>query len=179
MNTHLLQMNSLAMLPVIRPPAFNVISCPCPPMIVPQLLPTRCPANDYNTNLKAQVRMQTQQIDSAIQLLKMQYDAIMSSVQQSPHQSHLIREQPSPSMKSATSQVVDHKSFSMRFELSGPDFDEQIGTACVMDTPTTCKRKIESHPDGMLVSSLVKSDPCSSSKTSESSKQSKKRMGMQ
>lgn len=157
--THL-NLNSLAMLPVMKSPAFNVAPCPCPSMSTPQFLPPR--SSVYNSNLKTQARIQTQQIDSAIQLLKMQYDAIMASVQEK----HEISS-PLPLPSSATpSQVVDHKSFSTLFELPAPEADEKATFTCVLDL-ARCKRKVHD------------SVSCSQSKSPEPNLHSEKRLRRQ
>ena len=173
--THL---NTLAMLPAMRVPAVNACPCPCPSN-TPQLFPSRSPANAYKSNLKvqAQIQLQTQQIDSAIQLLKMQYDAIMASVQKS----NLPMDQPTqqPTSTSATSShVVDQKSFAMQFELPCPESDEPSTATRAMDTTTACKRKAGRHLEGISITS-VDTEPCSLSKASESSLQSNKRLRRQ
>jgi hypothetical protein len=175
------QLNSLAMLPVapvMRAPALNVVPYPCPPFNMPQLLQSRSPANDYKTTLKAQARIQTQQIDSAIQLLKMQYDAIMVSVQQS-HNQPVEKASTLPSKSATTSQVVDHDSFANQFDLPDPEFDAQIGTSFAIDSAVTFKRKNDSHSDGMSIKSLVDTEASSPTKTSESNLQPKKRLRTQ
>eukprot|EP00291_Cryptomonas_curvata_P020937 CAMPEP_0172171550 /NCGR_PEP_ID=MMETSP1050-20130122/11955_1 /TAXON_ID=233186 /ORGANISM="Cryptomonas curvata, Strain CCAP979/52" /LENGTH=175 /DNA_ID=CAMNT_0012842995 /DNA_START=79 /DNA_END=606 /DNA_ORIENTATION=- len=165
-------LNNLATLPMMRVPAFNAASCFCPSMNTPQL-PSRSPANVYKSNLKVQAQIQTQQIDSAIQLLKMQYDAIMASVQTS----HQPLEQPSSatSASATSSPVVDQKSFSAQFELPGPESDEQPAEAREMDSATTSKRRTA----GISITSLVDSESCPSIKTSECNLQSKKRLRRQ
>uniref|UniRef100_A0A7S0QNC8 Uncharacterized protein n=1 Tax=Cryptomonas curvata TaxID=233186 RepID=A0A7S0QNC8_9CRYP len=168
-------LNNLATLPMMRVPAFNAASCFCPSMNTPQL-PSRSPANVYKSNLKVQAQIQTQQIDSAIQLLKMQYDAIMASVQKS----NLPLEGPNqqPSTSATSSQVVDQKSFVMQFELPRPESDEQSTATRVMDTATACKRKTDRQSDGISIAS-VDSESCSLSKTPASSLQSNKRLRRQ
>jgi hypothetical protein len=171
-----LNLNNLAMLPVMNAPSFNRVPCP-----TPQLLPSRSPANVYNSNLKAQARIQTQQIDSAIHLLKMQYDAIMASVQQTPTQplEHTPLQTPLlPPLRSTSatsSPAIEQTSFAMHFELPDPESDEQSTAACPVDT----KRKFPSDPDGILVTCLADSDSCSPSKNPESTSQSKKRIRRQ
>ncbi len=172
-------LNNLGMLPVMRTPALNVGAFACPPMSSPQLMSTRSPENVYQSNLKAQARIQAQQIDSAIQLLKMQYDAIMSSVQQSQsHNQPAEQLPPVPSTSAISTQVVDQTSFSAQFELPGPESNEQVATARVMDTATTCKRKTDSD-DGISITSLVDSESSPPSKTSESDMRSNKRLRRQ
>lgn len=90
------------------------------------VLVSRIPQNLYNLNLKAQAQLQTKQIDSAIQLLKMQYDAIMSTVEKSncspcdDTSAHIH--------SSETSATKDQTSFAAQFELPGPEFvGEQLG----------------------------------------------------
>ncbi len=165
------QLNNLAMLPVIHVPSFNV--SPCPSMNMPQHLSSSCPAYVYKSSLKAQARIQTQQIDTAIQLLKMQYDEIMASVQNS----HQPLDQPPPleSTSATPSPVFDQTSFSVQFELPGPGSDEKPSKAREMESSTIFKRKTESHPDGISITSLVDSESCPPTKTSESDLQSKKR----
>ena len=81
--------------------------------------PARNLANLYRLNLKAQAQLQTQQIDSAIQLLKMQYDAIMSSVQKTG-----LTASEEASVSASTDMIaskgsiaVDQTSFAAQFEL--------------------------------------------------------------
>ena len=164
-------LNNVTMLPVMNAPAFNVAARPCQSRIMPQLLPSRSPANTYKPDLKVQARIQTQQIDSAIQLLKMQYDAIMASV----HKSNLPQEQqlpPQPSTSAASTPVVDQKSFAAHFELPGPESEAQGTPARFMDATNTSKRKTHGDSDGI-------SDSCSPSKSSECSRQSTKRLRRQ
>jgi hypothetical protein len=172
LQSQLANQNSLAMVQMMRAPAFHA-TCPCPPMSTPQLV--RSQPNLYKDTLKAQARIQTQQIDSAIQLLKMQYDSIMSSVQQS-HKQPLEQLPPQPS--SSASQVVDHESFSAQFDLPDPEFDAQVATAFVLNAPTTCKRKIDGHRDGISIMSLLDSESCPllSSKSCKSIMPSNKRL---
>jgi hypothetical protein len=158
-----IKLNNPAMLPAMNAPAFNGAPCPCPALFLPQ--------RRYQNDLKVQARIQTQQIDSAIQLLKMQYDAIMASVQDKPHTSTTV-----PST-ATSSQDVDHKSFAMQFELPFPEPDEDVAVACALDT-AACKRKMHREFDGISITSLVDSDSCLS-KTSESNLQSKKRLRAQ
>ncbi len=130
-------------------------------------------ANDYMPHFRAQARIQTQQIDSAIQLLRMQYDNIMASVQESHSQA--LEKSPLKSPSSATSaQIVDHKSFYERFELSGsPSFE--VVPANFLDTHAACKRKSESALNGMSIANLVDLESCSPSTISNSDSPSKKR----
>jgi hypothetical protein len=151
-----IHLNNMAMLPVMCAPA---VPCPCPS----QLMHPKGSANAYQ---KARARIQTQQIDSAIQLLKMQYDAIMASVQIS----NLPVEGPQQSTSATSPQVVDQKSFAMQFELPRPESDEQgAATTLAIDTTSACKRKTDSHPD----------ENTRANKTSESSLPSKKRLRRQ
>ena len=85
------------------------------------------PQQFYKLNIKAQVQLQTQQIDSAIQLLKMQYDSIMASVQ---HSNAASREQQTASASAGqSSEAVDQSSFAVQFELPGPECDcEHLGS---------------------------------------------------
>jgi hypothetical protein len=169
-----LKWNNLAMLPVMNPPAFNFVSCPCPSMNTPQFLPSRSPANVFKSSLKAQARIQAQQIDSAIQLLKMQYDAVMASVQNSHNQTLEQPNFPLSSTAAAPSQVVDQKSFAMRFELPDPESDKQCSAASVMETASS-KRKIRYDFHGVSITSLADFASYSPIKNSECSVPSKKR----
>jgi hypothetical protein len=86
---------------------------------IPQSLTAKTQQHAYKMTLKAQAQLQTQQIDSAIQLLKMQYDAIMSSVEQSTRSTcSEVAARPSESQKST---AVDQGSFAVDFELPGPE----------------------------------------------------------
>ncbi len=178
-------LNNLAVLPMMRTTAFNVVACPHPSTNTPQTLPSRNPEAFYTSQVKAQARIQTQQIESAIQLLKLQYDAIMKSVQKSQTQSLLhpplqpSASQPTllllPSTSSTSNQVIDHRSFSLQFELPGPGSDEQVKEAKVMGTTEKCKRKPDSHPDGNSSANLADSDSCSIRNTSDTNLPSGKR----
>jgi hypothetical protein len=164
------QLNNIAMLPVMHVPSYNVVACPCPSMSTPHLLASRNHANVYKSNLKAQARIQTQQIDSAIQLLKMQYDAIMASVQKS---NQPLEQSSAPPPTSATlSKVVDQKSFAIQFELPRPESDVQGPTVRVVDSTPPYKRKTEGDPDGISNDS----ESCPQGKTSDSSLQAQKRL---
>jgi hypothetical protein len=184
-------LNNMPVLPVMQgpaaAPAYNVVPCPFPSMNTPQHQHSRSAANVYRSNLKAQARIQTQQIDSAIQLLKMQYDAIMASVQKS----NLSVERPTPlTSASVTPALVDQKSFSIQFELPAPVFDMESTLTSEIRTTIACKRTIDSLPDEDSLTcvdsesySLCKSSGSSLqlplSRTSGSSLQSKKRLRRQ
>jgi hypothetical protein len=173
MNAQCVEYQAHLNLPVMRAPALNVGAFACPLMHT-QLMSARSPADVYNSNLKAQARIQAQQIDSAIQLLKMQYDAIMASVQQSHNQP---LDQPS-TQSSTSSQVVDQTSFSTQFDLPGPASEEQVAATSAIDTTSSCKRKSGSQSGRMSITSLA-SDSCSPNKATGSELQSKKRLRRQ
>jgi hypothetical protein len=100
-----------------------------PPMFAPTFGQVRFGAQELAhvapLNFKAQAQLQAQQIDSAIQLLKMQYDAIMSSVEKSAGPSEVAANQ-SPS--STAPDVVDQSSFAADFEL--PRVDSACAQLC-------------------------------------------------
>jgi hypothetical protein len=140
-------------------------------MNTPQLLHLMCHTHYYQPNLKAQARFQTQQIDSAIQLLKIQYDAIMSSVQQS--------QSPLPRISVTSTQVVDQTSFSAQFELPGPASDEQVATAREMETSSFKRQWDNIQPDGISIKRLMDPESGLTSKTSESNLRPTKRLRKQ
>ena len=82
---------------------------------IPQLSATH-PSNIYKMHLKAQAQLQTQQIDSAIHLLKMQYDAIISSIQSSSSVCADVGVQ-SQECDTTTPAVQDQASFAAQFAL--------------------------------------------------------------
>ena len=92
-----------------------------------------CEANHVRPSLKAQAQLQTQQIDSAIQLLKMQYDAIMLSVHRAS-QSSSSTQLPCCNVTAAT----DQASFATQFEL-----------------PLTAKSEIEYVPSSLSVETTI------------------------
>jgi hypothetical protein len=104
-----------------------------------------------NLNFKAQAQLQAQQIDSAIKLLKMQYDAIMSSVEKSASSSEVAATQ-SPS--STAPEMVDQASFAVDFELP------RVDSACAQ-----LGQKRKQHAD----------DSCDLPQINEGSEPSKKR----
>ena len=110
------QMQGVPLLPPIFSPSFSQSRFGA--QALQHSLPSRNRQNAHKLNLKAQAQMQTQQIDSAIQLLKMQYDAIMSSVEKSACPSEVAASQ-SPSSKSP--EAVDQSSFAADFELPRVD----------------------------------------------------------
>ena len=76
--------------------------------VLPSLnVPVRITPTLYRTNLlKAQAQLQTQQIDSAIQLLKAEYDAIIKSILSSDSRN-----------KTMAPAVTDQTTFASQFEL--------------------------------------------------------------
>ena len=74
-----------------------------------------CEANHVRLSMKAQAQLQTQQIDSAIQLLKMQYDAIMLSVHRASQSSSSVPTTQLPCCNVTAAR--DQASFATQFEL--------------------------------------------------------------
>ena len=85
----------------------------------PQLAMSK--ANLYKLRLQAQVQLQTQQIDGAIQLLKMQYDSIMKTIQ-SPCTSPVYINMPQNS--SIATVILDQASFAAKFAL--PSLESRV-----------------------------------------------------
>ena len=101
-------------------------------------------------NLKAQAKLQTQQIDSAIQLLKMQYDAIMQSV-------HKTQSVPPSSGKG---QVAHNQtSFAAQFALPLTTDSELAAVYTSMSMEAKISRKRHScdkdHTDDISISNLL------------------------
>ena len=100
-----------------------------------------------NSNRNAQIRLQAQHIDSAIQLLKMQYDAIMASVQMSGYdQQHRPSAITSPQESRAFKQQM---TFDAQFDLSGAESvgDQEPASISRAATASSChKRGSDSAP---------------------------------
>ena len=98
--------------------------------------------NEYQLSLRAQALLQTQQIDSAILLLKNQYAFIMQSV----HQPDLLSSAPSPSNQFSAAQ-----NFAGYIGL--PDTTETIEnfrSSSLNRAKAPCSRKRKEHYDEML-----------------------------
>ena len=125
-------------------PAFYYGGCnivnttPATPILVPRTSidfnNLRSPAINVTPNLQTQIRLQTQQIDSAIQLLKMQYDSIMTSLQMSeynqPHRPSLL---PNSQESRATTQQM---TFDAQFDLSGAELFGERASSAISRAPT-------------------------------------------
>ena len=101
-----------------------------------------CEANHVRLRLKAQAQLQTQQIDSAIQLLKMQYDAIMLSVHRAS-QSFFSVPTAQPSCCNAAA-ARDQASFAAQFELppTAKSGIEYVRSSLSMETKVGSKRAL-------------------------------------
>ena len=99
--------NKFVMLPPIRSAVYNGVGGG-------RILEIPSTLDLQRWNVKAQAQLQTQQIDSAIQLLKMQYDAIMSSVQKNGQSDSGDASQ---SSRGNSSVALDQTSFAAQFEL--------------------------------------------------------------
>jgi hypothetical protein len=111
-------------------------------------------------NLKVQALLQTQQINTAIQLLKMQYEAIMASVHRSQCLSERAAIQTPTSQESAP---LDQSSFASDFELPRLDsFSRQLGssTTALIKNSSNKKRDLydieRADPEGSESSKKVK-----------------------
>ena len=117
----------------------NVILLPS----IHTVLASRNPQNLYTLNLKTQAQIQREQIDSAIQLLKTQYDAIMSSVEKS---NNLSLEDGGAHAQSCRPESSDQRSFAAQFELPGAELvGVQVGSGTAADTVlrsnSLCKKR--------------------------------------
>ena len=102
----------------------------------PLNMPERNPFIAYRPSLKAQAQLQTKRIDSAIQLLKLQYEAIMMSVQMTGESTlgPAIRHPPCP---------PNQPSFAAHFDLpSAPKCDvENFPSSKSNETPLRLSNK--------------------------------------
>ena len=100
--------------------------------LLPSVPASRNPQSIYNSNLKTQAQLQTQQIDAAIHLLKMQYDAIMASVENS---NSLSLEDGGAHAHSCRPESLHQRSFAAQFELPCPEsVGVQLGSGPAADT---------------------------------------------
>ena len=129
-------------LPSIRSAVLNDLKFLAPIQRGPQFA-TSNSANIYKKlYVQAQVQRQTQQIDAAIQLLKMQYDSIMASIQNSCS-SPAGTAMPQPKNINE-SPVPNQTSFAAEFELpSAESRIDEIGTSLFGEMSNSKKRGFE------------------------------------
>jgi hypothetical protein len=103
------------------------------------------PKHHHNSNRNAWIRLQTQHIDSAIQLLKMQYDVIMTSVENSGY-----TRQPRPSVitsRPESREFQEQMMFDAQFDLSSAvSVGEHEPASISCATASTHKRGSDSAP---------------------------------
>ena len=110
---------TLSLLPSVDYGVFNDVKLNASIQTLEAWLPAMNPASAYTMNVKAHAHFQTQQIDSAIKLLKMQYDSIMLSVKstgQLPSGSGATQQS-----LSSTVDFPEQASFAVQFSLPGEE----------------------------------------------------------
>jgi hypothetical protein len=106
-------------------------------------------------HVKSQAQLQTQQIDKAIQLLKMQYDAIMASVEKSANaQSDDASVRPA-STKASNS--LDQGSFAADFELPSADSNCGLFGSALPSSFSSCNSNRKRDPEQFI--SVDKASP--------------------